>query len=56
MSGDDEQNIIQELNARFQELRTLIITIGSILAMLMAGLNEVGFIDFEISTTRFPRQ
>ena len=48
MSGDDEQNIIQELNARFQELRTLIITIGSILAMLMAGLNEVGFIDFAV--------
>jgi len=47
-SDDDGENVIQELNARFQELRTLIITIGSILAMLMAGLNEVGFIDFAV--------
>ena len=50
MSGDEEQNIIQELNARFQELRTLMITIGSVIAMLLAGLNEVGFINFAVDT------
>lgn len=50
MSGDEEQNIIQELNARFQELRTLMITIGSVIAMLLAGLNEVGFIQFAVDT------
>lgn len=50
MSGDEEQNIIQELNARFQELRALMITIGSVIAMLLAGLNEVGFISFAVDT------
>ena len=50
MSGDEEQNIIQELNARFQELRTLMITIGSVIAMLIAGLNEIGFIQFAVDT------
>tara|TARA_R110002110_G_scaffold22214_1_gene86678 strand:- start:19 stop:939 length:921 start_codon:yes stop_codon:yes gene_type:complete len=50
MSGDEEENIIQELNARFQELRTLMITIGSVIAMLLAGLNEVGFINFAVDT------
>ena len=50
MSGDEEQNIIQELNARFQELRTLMITIGSVIAMLLAGLNEVGFINFAVDS------
>tara|TARA_R100000900_G_scaffold119451_1_gene94136 strand:- start:278 stop:1204 length:927 start_codon:yes stop_codon:yes gene_type:complete len=50
MSGDEEQNIIQELNARFSELRTLMITIGSVIAMLIAGLNEVGFINFAVDT------
>ena len=50
MSVDDEQNIIQELNARFQELRTLMITIGSVIAMLLAGLNEVGFINFAVDS------
>ena len=50
MSGDSEQNIIMELNARFQELRALMITIGSVIAMLLAGLNEVGFISFAVDT------
>lgn len=50
MSGDEEQNIIQELNARFQELRALMITIGSVIAMLLAGLNEVGFISFAVDS------
>ena len=50
MSGDEEQNIIQELNARFTELRALMITIGSVIAMLLAGLNEVGFISFAVDT------
>jgi len=46
MGEDEEGNIIAELNARFQELRTLMITIGSVIAMMLAGLNQVGFIDF----------
>ena len=50
MSRDEEQNIIQELNARFQELRALMITIGSVIAMLLAGLNEVGFISFAVDS------
>ena len=50
MGEDEEQNIIQELNARFQELRTLMITIGSVIAMLLAGLNEVGFIAFAVDS------
>lgn len=50
MGEDEEQNIITELNARFQELRTLMITIGSVIAMLLAGLNEVGFITFMVDT------
>ena len=45
MSEDDE-SIIAVLNTRFQELRTLMITIGSILAMIIAGINQVGVIDF----------
>jgi hypothetical protein len=48
IEGDDAQSIIVELNTRFQELRTLLITIGSILAMLIAGLNQVGFIDYAV--------
>ncbi len=47
---DAEENIIEELNARFQELRSLLITIGSVLAMLIAGLNEIGFIDFAVDS------
>ena len=53
MSDDEdsaEENIITELNARFSELRTLMITIGSVIAMMLAGLNEVGFIDFAVDT------
>ena len=50
MSDQSEQNIIQELNARFQELRALMITIGSVIAMLLAGLNEVGFISFAVDS------
>ena len=45
MSEDDE-SIIAVLNTRFQELRTLMITIGSILAMIIAGINQVGVVDF----------
>ncbi len=44
--GEDEESIITVLNSRFQELRTLLITIGSILAMLIAGFNQAGLIDF----------
>lgn len=44
--GEDEESIIAVLNSRFLELRTLMITIGSILAMLMAGLNQAGIVDF----------
>ena len=44
----EEESILVQMNKGFQELRTLIITVGSILAMLMAGLNEVGFIDFAV--------
>ena len=40
MEEMSEQNIIQELNARFQELRSLMITIGSVIAILLAGLND----------------
>jgi len=50
MEEMSEQNIIQELNARFQELRSLMITIGSVIAMLLAGLNEVGFISFAVDS------
>ena len=50
MSEDDMGSILTELNKGFQELRTLILTVGSILAMLMAGLNEVGFIDLAVDT------
>ena len=50
MGEDDVGSILTELNKGFQELRTLIITVGSILAMLMAGLNEVGFIDLAVDT------
>lgn len=42
----DEPSIIEALNDRFTELRTLLITIGSILAMLMTGLHQTGFLDF----------
>jgi hypothetical protein len=48
MGEDDIGSVLTELNKGFQELRTLIITVGSILAMLMAGLNEVGFIDLAV--------
>jgi len=44
----DEPSIISELNDRFTELRSLIITIGSILALLMTGLHQSG-IDFGIA-------
>lgn len=50
MGEDDIGSILTELNKGFQELRTLILTVGSILAMLMAGLNQVGFIDFAVDT------
>lgn len=55
MGEDDIGSVLTELNKGFQELRTLIITVGSILAMLMAGLNEVGFIDLAVDslTDRF---
>lgn len=42
----DEASFISELNDRFTELRTLLITIGSILALLMTGLHQSGFIEF----------
>jgi len=50
MGEDEEENIITELNARFSELRALMITIGSVIAMLLAGLNEVGFINFAVDS------
>jgi len=43
--SEDEESIIAVLNSRFLELRTLMLTIGSILAMLMAGLNQAGIVD-----------
>jgi len=47
---DDEESILVQMNKGFQELRTLILTVGSILAMLMAGLNEVGFIEWAVDS------
>ena len=48
MTTEDTQSILAELNTRFTELRSLILTVGSILAILMAGLNNVGFIDWAV--------
>lgn len=48
MNKSEEENIITELNDRFKEMRTLIITIGSILALLMPVVNQMGIIDFGV--------
>lgn len=48
MDDENAQSILVELNSRFTELRSLILTVGSILAILMAGLNNVGFIDWAV--------
>lgn len=48
MDEEEEENIIIELNSRFKEMRTLMITIGSILALLMPVVNQMGIIDFGV--------
>ena len=48
MSVEEKESIIAELNERFTELRSLILTVGSILGILMAGLHNIGFIDWAV--------
>lgn len=49
MDKTEEENIITELNSRFKEMRTLMITIGSILALLMPVVSQLGIIDLGVN-------
>ena len=46
--SEGEESILAEINARFTELRTLMITIGSILALLMPVVHNLGIIDLDL--------
>tara|TARA_R110000744_G_scaffold1725_2_gene6192 strand:+ start:1410 stop:2339 length:930 start_codon:yes stop_codon:yes gene_type:complete len=48
MEQEEEENIIIELNSRFKEMRTLMITIASILAILMPVVNQMGIVNFGV--------
>ena len=44
--SEDVDSIIDTINERAVELRSLIITIGSIIALLMPAVEMIGVIDF----------
>jgi len=50
LSAEEKDSIIAELNSKFTELRSLIITVGSIIGILMAGLHNAGFIDWAVDS------
>ena len=45
MTQEEAESIIDTINDRAQEVRSLIITIGSILALLMPAVEMVGILD-----------
>jgi len=46
MTEDEEDSIIDTINDRAQEIRSLMITLASIIALIMPGLEAVGILDF----------
>ena len=48
LSAEEKESIIAELNTRFTELRSLILTVGSILGILIAALSETGVIGWAV--------
>ena len=46
LSDEQVESIIETVNERAQEIRSLMITLASIIALLMPGLEAVGILDF----------
>ena len=46
LTQEEADSIIETINERATEVRSLIITIGSILALLMPAVEMIGIIDF----------
>ena len=45
LSAEEAESIIETVNERAQELRSLMITLASIIALVMPGMEAVGILD-----------